>query len=411
MKKLAAWFSGDDRTLALFLGTGVLTIAFFRIDVLRDDLGVAATPAVPVATLVVVAALAWQSMLARSFVWLEPAVLTWRDDVDRRALVTRRATAGWLVRQLALGYVLALLAALTALPAAWVLAGVAVLAGAGVLAGTAALRTGTHPVAETALPVLVAGAVVLATPNPAALCVLAAVLAAAALAVRTPRIDPGRTALVDGWRERVLRTTGVQFLDLGLLLPAARPARRVPTTGVTSLAVAGVLGRARHLPSAVLLAAASVAVHRTFPALPTVVVVATLGYLAVLPFGAGLGDLWRSPGRRRWVGASDTALRGPNLLVLTALAACWVAPIAALVGDPHLLYAIPLVAASTVRTVTRRAPRFDALGEVATPMGVMPVRLMFQTVRGPDLGALAVLLLPVFPPGVAAAALLVALVR
>ncbi|HEX6357435.1 hypothetical protein [Actinophytocola sp.] len=409
------WFSGDERTLAVFLVGGVLTMAFFRLDLLRTKLGITDEPGM---LLLVVTALAWWSLLPRSFVWLDPADLTWRDfgGVDRVALIGRRLTTGWLVRLLALGYVLALFAALAAAPWVWITAGAAVLVGAGVLALAVVRRPRTAPTAE-ALTVLALAVVV---PAPPALFAVGAVLALAGIALIRPGPPPvadvGRPGLVDGWRERVLRVSGVQFLDLALLLPPARPTRAGPLTGGVRLAVLGVAGRVRHVPTAALLGIAAVATHRAFPALPEIVVFGIFGYLALVPLTAGLGELWRSPGRRRWVGASDTALRWHHFVVATLLAVVWGVPVWLLGGwDPNVLVAAPVLAACAVRTMTRKTPTYDNLVPVDTPMGTMPVRLIMQTLRGPDLGLLAWVLTFGLPPWgvalVAGAAVSLALFR
>jgi hypothetical protein len=383
------WFSGDERTLGLYLAGGVLIMAFFRLDLLRRYLGVGVAPQ---AFLLVVTAIAWWSLMARSFVWFSPAELTWRDfgALDRVAVVARRLTYGWLARQLALGYLLALLAALLGMP---VLASVAVLVGAGVLAFGVARRPPTRP--EAAVVLAVAAGAVVVSPGPVGLFALAGVLGGVGLLLGWPaQPDATRQALVDGWRERVLRVSGVQFLDLALLLPAARPVRPRPLTNGLRLAWHGVRGRARHVPTAVLLGLAAVAAHRTFPTVPAIVLLAVLGYLALVPLTAGLGELWRSPGRRRWVGLTDTALRWHHFLVATALAAVWALPVCLLGGwNPNVLVAVPVVAACVVRTMTRKAPSYDNPVPVDTPMGSVPVRLIMQTLRGPDAGALAVALM------------------
>jgi hypothetical protein len=408
---MRAWLAGDERTLGAFLAIGVLTMAFFRLDTLRTYLGAGIAPS---AFLLVVTALVWWSLLSRSFVWLDPAELTWRDfgGIDRVKLVGRRLGRGWLVRFLALGYLLALLSAVVAAPAPAVVAGAAVLAGAGLLALAVARRPGTA--AEAVAVLAVAALAVVVRPSPVMSSVLAGLLGAAGLALLRPGVPPvadaTRQALVDGWRERVLRVSGVQFLDLALLLPAARPVR---APRVTSGIWLGVLGRARHVPTAVLLALTAVAGRHTFPALPDVVVFTVPGYLALLPLVAGLGELWRSPGRRRWLGSTDTALRARHFLVATALAAGWGVPVCLLGGwDPEVLLTVPVLAACAVRTMTRRAPTYDNLVPVDTPFGAVPARLVLQTVRGPDLGVLAVPFLqgPLAVP-VAAAAVALAVLR
>jgi hypothetical protein len=388
------WLSGDERTLGLFLAVGVLIMAFFRLDKLRVELGVG--PTTPL--VLVLTAVAWWSLLPRSFVWLDPADLTWRDP-DRVALIAHRLTGRWLARLLALGYVLALLAAIAHAPQTTIVAGVAALVGAGLLAFAVVRRPRTIPWAETSA-VLVTAA--FAVTGPVVLFVLAAVLAVGGLVLFRPGTPPiadaTRLALVDGWRDRVLRVVGVQFLDLALLLPAARPIPPHRLTSTLRLAWTGVLGRTRHVPTAVLLGLTAVAAHHTLPALPDLVLVTVLGYLALIPLTAGLGELWRSAGRRRWVGSTDTSLRWHHFLVATLLAAVWTLPVCLLGGlAPVTLTTIPVLSAAAVRTMTRKPPTYDNLMPVDSPFGTIPVRLILQTARGADLAVLAVLLISGLP--------------
>ena len=400
MRALARrWLTGDERTLGAFLVAGVLTMAFFRLDILRAHLGSGADP---LALLLVIAAITWWSLLPRSFVWRDPADLTWRDfaGTDRATVVGQRLVAHWVGRQLLLAYVLAVLAAIVAAPVTWVLAGAAVLTGAGFLALATVRVAPARP--EPAVPLALAVAAVIAGPGPGVLFALAAVLGVAGvLRFRpgpAPIADATRPALVDGWRDRVLRVSGLQFLDLALLLPVARPVGGRRLTSGQRLAWLGVLGRARHVPTAVLLGVLAVAVHRTFPALPGLVVFAVPGYAALVPLVAGLGELWRSPGRRRWTGLGDTALRLHHLVVATALAAVWAVPVWLTGGwDANVLVTVPILAAAAIRTMTRRAPTYDNLVPVDTPFGALPMRLVMQTVRGPDLGLVALLFVPGAP--------------
>ncbi|GAB1509059.1 hypothetical protein [Actinophytocola sp. KF-1] len=411
------WLSGDERTLGAFLVIGVLTMAFFRLDKLRAELGSGADP---LALLLVITAVTWWTLLPRSFVWRDPADLTWRDftDTDRATIVSQRLTGHWLGRVLVLAYLLAVLAALVAAPAVWVLAGTAALAGAAFLA-LAVVRTPRRRL-EWVVPLALAATAVTAEPGPIPLFVLAAALALAGATRFRPGVPPiaaaGRHELVDGWRDRVLRVSGVQFMDVALLLPAARPARRLRVSGGLRLAWLGVLGRARHVPTAVLLAVTAVAVHRTFPALPGVVVFTVFGYASLVPLVAGLGELWRSPGRRRWVGLGDVALRWHHLVVAVVVAGVWAVPVWLVGGWPaEVLVTVPVLAACAVRTMTRRAPTYDNLMPVDTPFGALPLRLVMQTVRGPDLGVLALAFMAGAPWWgallTAAAAVTVALLR
>lgn len=58
---------------------------------------------------------------------------------------------------------------------------------------------------------------------------------------------------------------------------------------------------------------------------------------------------------------------------------------------------MPVLAACAVRTVTASAPTYGNPGAVDTPMGVMPLHLVLQIVRGPDVGLPAVLLIATLP--------------
>ncbi|MCT2587998.1 hypothetical protein [Actinophytocola gossypii] len=428
MKTFAArWLSGDERTLGLLLAVGVLTMAFFRLDRLRQIFGVA-SPEAALLLLLVAAALAWWSMLPRGFVWLEPAVLTWRDfgAIDRERIVAGRQARGWLGRVLALGYLLAVTAAVIGLSRPWVLAGGAFLLATALLALGATRRVRRDARLEALAALGLAAAAVAVRPGPLGIAVAAAVLVGPAVvllarsgSVTRPEVSrAGRDDLVRGWRDRVLRVVGVQFLDVGMLLPAARPVRgwslRRPT-GVR-LAWVGIAARARHVPTAALLAVTAVTAHLALPALPDELVFGLLGYLALVPLAGGLGELWRSPGRRRWAGLSDTALRAAHLLVLTGCAVAWALPVYAWADwDVTVLLTVPLAAACAVRTVTGAAPTYDNTASVDTPMGSMPVQLIARSLRGPDLGLVTLLFVPVLPvpagAAVVAAAVLVAVLR
>lgn len=433
------WLTGDERTLGALLAVGMLIMAFFRLDRVREIIGVAPAADLALALVLVTAALAWWSLLGRGFVWLEPAVLTWKDfgAFDRERLVARRLAGGWLARLLALAYLLALLAAVVGITRPWVLAGAAVLAATALLALGAGRRRrrgrrGLLGLRVESAAVLGLAALAMALrPGPAVLSGAAALLAVPAvvlLARSGPPSRPeiahaGRLDLVQGWRDRLLRTVGVHFLDPAMLLPAARPVRpwSLRRPAGPRLAWVGVAARARHLPTAGLLALTAVAADLALPALLDELLFTLFGYLALVPLAGGLGELWRSPGRRRWLGLTDTALRAAHVLVFTALAVVWAAPVAglgALAGagwDPGVLLTVPLMAACAVRTVTGDPPTFDSPGSVDTPIGAMPVRIIARTLRGPDIGVLAVLLAAGTPPlvglAVVAAAVAVAVLR
>lgn len=48
--------------------------------------------------------------------------------------------------------------------------------------------------------------------------------------------------------------------------------------------------------------------------MPVATVLGGAGYLAMVPLAGGLGQLWRSAGLRRWMGASDAVRPSPSLL-------------------------------------------------------------------------------------------------
>jgi hypothetical protein len=73
------------------------------------------------------------------------------------------------------------------------------------------------------------------------------------------------------------------------------------------------------------------------------------------------------------------------------------APLAGAAWPAGVLLTVPVVAAAAVRTMTRRPPSYDNLMPIDTPFGALPTRLLLQTARGPDLGVVAVLLLPALP--------------
>jgi hypothetical protein len=409
------WLSGDERTIGAVLAVGLLVMAFFRLDRVREIIGVAPGPDLALAMVLVTTVLAWGSLLARGFVWLDPAVLTWNDfgAIDRERLIAWRLARGWLARLLALGYLLALLAAVVGLSRPWVLAGTAVIAATGLLTLGAVRRGRRDQRTEVIAALGLASLAVALRPSPVVLLTAAALLtvpAVALLARSGPPLRPqiagaGRLDLVQGWRDRLLRTVGVQFLDPSMLLPAARPVRAWSMRRPVGLRLAwvGAAARARRLPSAGLLALTAVAANLALPALPDVALFTLLGYLALVPLAGGLGELWRSPGRRRWLGHTDTGLRAAHVLVLTVLAAGWAVPVVglgALAGagwDLAVLLTVPLTAACAVRTVTGDPPDYDNPGSVDTPMGTMPVRLIMRTLRGPDLGVLTLVFVAAAP--------------
>ncbi|WP_199429008.1 DUF6297 family protein [Qaidamihabitans albus] len=374
--RLRRVLSGDWPTFVAFFAVGLLVSAFFRLAWWRDVLltGPVGSPAVVLGLFAVCCALGWRSLLRRTFLWADPATLTWADfgNADRVRAVSGRLWIAWATRLLALGYLGAFLAALYEVPG-WVWP-----------AGGGVLLAGAVPAF-----VLAAGA-------------------GASSPVRLPvAVRAGRQELVEGWAERVVRTVSLTFLDPLMMLPSARPAvtGSLRRRSLPRLAAAGIVGRTRYLGSAVLLALAAAAAHVALPGIPDAVLAGLGGFAALLPFGGGLGELWRSAGLRRWVDAPDRTLRAWHGAALAALALGWGLLLLAgtalldapLTGTAWLV--LPLVAAVVVRTVTRPPLDYGDLGMTDTPFGQAPVRLIAQLVRGPDLGIAGVWLLSVSPLG------------
>lgn len=356
--------SGDTTTLLALFVLGWLVSAFYRIEWWRDALGVTAggKHAVVVGLVGPLAVGVWASLLRRRFLWADPAVLTWQDFSrarDRAVVISARVWLHWLLRFAGLGYVAAFLGVVWSSPT-WAWQVMAVLVGAG-------------------------GAVTLP------------VAAGIGRPWRLPVVDRARRdRLVAGWRERIVRGVAVTFLDPGMLFPAAA-AVGIRVRSVRSLIVAGVLGRARFVPVAVLLAVVAASAVPALPAVPDIVIVAVCAYVALVPFGGGAAWLWRSPGLRRWLDERDRTLRAGNIAALTVLAACWgglLTGASALVGAAAPVDVWPVlvvVAAAVVRTATRPPVDYATPGTTDTPFGQAPVHLIGQLLRGPDLAALGVL--------------------
>ncbi|TWH21602.1 hypothetical protein [Prauserella rugosa] len=361
--------SGDTPTLlALFVG-GWLISAFYRIEWWRGVLGAGEGSPAPVVVFVGVTAVAvWSSLMRRRFLWAEPAALTWRDFIrahDRVHAISGRVWFGWLARLAGLAYLGAFVGAVWRVPEwSW-----AVMACVVAVGGLVALPLAAGVGVPWRLPV-------------------------AARATRE--------RLVDGWRERVVRTVGVTFLDPGMVMPPGR-AVRMRVRSARSFVVAGVLARARYLPAAAILAVVAAAMRPVLPAVPDAALVGVCAYAALVPFGGGAGWLWRSPGLRRWLHERDVVLRAWNLAAVAMLAAVWGAMLAVaglVVGGVVPMTVWPVLAvvvASVVRTATRPPVDYSTPAATDTPFGQAPVHLVGQLLRGPDLvliGVLAALALP-----------------
>src|SRR5262249_23556841 len=137
-----------------------------------------------------------------------------------------------------------------------------------------------------------------------------------------------------------------------------------------------IAGRGHALLLAILVLAVAVALLQLAPALPAPMILATFGYLALLPTAGGLGRLWHQPGLRRWIGTSNLGLRAAGAAVLVVPALVWCALAIPFGAPPVTLAVAPILVAAMIRTVTRAAPRYDV---------PRPVFLLLQTARGADL--------------------------
>jgi hypothetical protein len=411
-------FTGDTPTLLALFAIGILVNAFNRLEWWRSFLIGQSTvdENAALGLLVIGCALAWRAMLRRGFVWAEPAALTWLDfaGVDRTRVLGRRLLSTWLIGVLAVAYAGALAAAATELATPVWISAAALLAGSAGLSLATVRRAPGGAKVEAVAPIgLACLGVVIAVAGlaPIWLDVLggALLVTGCGLWLSSSRVATraGRKDLVDGWNERLVRTVSLTFLDPLLLLPSGNPVRghslRRPTT--LRLAYVGILGRSRYLGTAALLAIAVGVAHAALPGLPPVVLLALGGYAALMPFGGGIGELWRNTGLRRWLDTGDYELRLVNTLVLACLAAAWGLVVALVdvvlgVNVPGSAWlTLPLVVGSVLRTATRPPMTYDNLGATDTPMGPMPTRLLTQMFRGPDLGFIGVVVLAAAPPG------------
>ncbi|MEC3981891.1 hypothetical protein [Amycolatopsis sp. H20-H5] len=401
-QRFAGIFSGDTATfIALFAG-GLLVTAFYRLEWWHNFLFGRSTTDFPAAYGLIAAACAmgWRGLLRRGFVWAEPAQLTWMDfaSVDRRRVVAGRLWASWTGVTVTVGYLGALVvAAGRGLDETW--AAAAALVGASALLAMATARRTRLP-GETAGPLVLAVAGLLVAADglgPRPVEVLAGVLLAAALVTAFTGDSvshAGRLTLVEGWNGRLLRAMAVTFVDPMLILPEARPvgwlSLRHPTA--LRLALAGVAGRSRYFGSALLITIMVGAGRVALPALPGVVLLSLGAFAVLMPFGGGLGELWRNAGRRRWLGTPDRELIVVHGLVFAGLVAVWgvllalVALWLGVVVPGSSWLALPLAVLAVLRAVARPPINYSVSGG----------GLMGQALRGPDVlvgGTLVLLLL------------------
>jgi hypothetical protein len=116
-------------------------------------------------------------------------------------------------------------------------------------------------------------------------------------------------------------------------------------------------------------------------------------YLAANRLAGGLRALSRAPGLRRALGGADTELRLVHLVVPAVGAALWWL-ITAPVGAAHPGTLEVLLLAGVVGAVYRaatRPPMAYGGAVVETPFGLIPVDLLRQLTRGPDVVAVLVI--------------------
>ncbi|RSD19986.1 hypothetical protein [Amycolatopsis eburnea] len=408
-KRFGGIFSGDTASFLFLFAFGFLFTAFFHVDGWRPALYGSSHvdfPAV-LGLLTLCCAVGWRGLLRRGFAWVEPAELTWLDfaPVDRGRVVTLRLLGAWTGVLAVTGYLAALLLAVGGARLDQWRAAVSVVLATAVVAFASARRTALRLDALGPLALAVAGLVIAAFRlGPVTVQFVAAGVLVAALPLAfggEPVHRAGRAALLAGWDGRVLRSVAVTFLDPMMLLPPSAPIGRFSLRRPTALrlALAGTLGRSRYAGAAALVGFAVVAAHIALPTVPGAVLVGIGAYVALTPFAGGLGELWRNPGRRRWLGTSNRELVLTHGLALAGTGIGWAALLAVvtLAGGTSFglgaWLAVPLSVLSILRTVTRTAVDYGNPAFVDTPMGPMPANLVRQLFRGLDLQAIGIVVL------------------
>jgi Family of unknown function (DUF6297) len=365
------------------------------------------------------AGLAWQGLRAVGPLLSTPAAYTW-------VVATPVSRRDWLLPRLAgllLGAALSVAALSTVAGAGlfW-----AALAGAGYGVAGAALcvvAQATSPRwprvvggalagigAATALVVIVAHYAGVhparpAVPLAAALAVtgIPFALVTAVLAVRAlPRLD--RAALTGGAQLATAAVTAAIWLDPSVLSGVLETRRWRRVGLVTSrrfrrggriwvLLQAEIHRQVRRPGALAIWAALALAQYGIAIAVPSVAWVTRLvgAYLATNRLTGGLRTVSRSPGLRRALGGSDSALRLVHLVVPWVGAVLWW--LLTWPAGPHLAGVEPLIVVGVVAAAYRAATRPPmAYGGAAvdTPFGLIPVDLIRQVIRGPDVLAVAI---------------------
>jgi hypothetical protein len=208
----------------------------------------------------------------------------------------------------------------------------------------------------------------------------------------TALLDPSVLAgLVENRRWRSIGQVVSQPLRPGRL------SRRFPRLALVRVLLRAELRRPlRHPGALVVWAALLLVMYAVAVAVPSVAAGAhiVLGYLAATRLTGGLRAVSRSPGLRRLLGGRDAVLRLVHLVVPAAGTLVWyLATVPAvrpgLVGLDLLL--VPGIIFAAYRAATRPPVRYG--GPVAeTPFGTLPVDLLRQVLRGPDVIAALVVL-------------------
>ncbi|MEU1888817.1 DUF6297 family protein [Micromonospora rifamycinica] len=220
---------------------------------------------------------------------------------------------------------------------------------------------------------------------------------------RLPRVD--RAALTTGAQFANAAATAAVLLDPSLLA-ALVESRRWRAVGLVRgrplraggrfvvLLQAEVRRLSRRRGALVGWAGALLAMYAVAVALPSVAGPAhlVLAYLATGRLTGGLRAVSRSAGLRRSLGGTDTLLRLTHLVVPGVGATVWyLATLPALRPVPVPLDAVLLLGVVTAafRAGTRPPMRYGG-AMVSTPFAMVPVDLVRQVLRGPDLVAVLV---------------------
>jgi hypothetical protein len=263
-----------------------------------------------------------------------------------------------------------------------------------------------------AVAAVVSGAGRFALPYPvvpallvAGVAVVAAVVATRAALRSLPRID--RTTLAGGAQLAGAAMTAAVMLDPSLLseVVAARRWRRIGRVhsrhwlpgGLQWVLVQADLRRQWRRRGDLLTCAALILTPYAIAVFsPAAVGSARIiaAYIAADRLAGGLRTISRSPALRRSLGGTDGALKSIHLVVPSFGLAIWWSCTVPAGGAP----AIPLVTAiltvgimgAVYRTATRKPMSYDG-GMADSPFGPIPTNLLRQTLRGPDLVAVLVL--------------------